>query len=173
MTRVFSFPPVSAPDATVLILGSMPGKRSLAENQYYAHPQNTFWRIVGTVFDFDPALPYAQRCDALRAAGVALWDVLGECERPGSLDSNIVEETIAPNDFAGFLATHPHIGAICFNGAKAEQSFLRHVLPGLNDTQRAIPRHRLPSTSPAHAGMRFEEKLASWREALTQPCRVQ
>lgn len=166
MSRIQSFAPVSAPDATRLILGSMPGARSLAEHQYYAHPQNAFWRIVGALFHFDSALPYDQRCDALRMAGVALWDVLGECVRPGSLDSAIIEASIAANDFAGFLDMHRSIRLICFNGAKAEQSFTRHVLPTLPARHRDIPRHRLPSTSPAHAGMRFEAKLARWQAVL-------
>lgn len=169
MSRVRSFAPVSAPDATRLILGSMPGALSLADAQYYAHPQNAFWRIAGALFDFDPALPYAQRCDALRAAGVALWDVLGECVRPGSLDSAIVEASIEANDLAGFLDAHPSIRLICFNGAKAEQSFARHVLPHVSERHRSIPRHRLPSTSPAHAGMRFDAKLACWRAVLLPP----
>jgi len=166
VSPVQSFAPVSAPDATRLILGSMPGARSLADAQYYAHPQNVFWRIAGALFEFDSALPYAERCEALRTARVALWDVLRECVRPGSLDSAIVETSIEPNDLAGFLDAHPAIQLICFNGAKAEQSFSRHVLPRLSDRHRDIPRHRLPSTSPAHAGMDFETKLARWQTVL-------
>jgi len=166
VTRIHSFAPVSTPNATCLILGSMPGKRSLAEQQYYAHPQNAFWRILGTILDFDPAQPYPRRCRALTDAGIALWDVLGECERHTSLDADIVEASIRPNDFNASLAAHPHIHAIFFNGAKAEQSFARHVLPGLNEEHASMPRTRLPSTSPAHAGMRFDTKLAHWREAL-------
>ena len=168
MTRIQSFAPVSAPDATRLVLGSMPGKRSLAEHQYYAHPQNAFWRIMGAVLGFDPAMTYTERCQALTGAGIALWDVLGECERHSSLDADIVEASIQPNDFACFLAGHPRIGAIYFNGTKAEQSFTRHVLPGLSARLTSLPRTRLPSTSPAHAGMRFDAKLACWREALTR-----
>jgi len=167
VTRIQSFAPVSAPDATRLVLGSMPGKRSLAEHQYYAHPQNAFWRIMGALLAFDPAMPYAERCQALTRAGIALWDVLGECERPGSLDADIVEASVQPNNFAGFLTGHPRIEAIYFNGAKAEQSFMRHVLPGLNKHHEHIRRTRLPSTSPAHAGMRFDDKLAHWRNALS------
>lgn len=169
VTRIQSFPPVSAPDATRLILGSMPGKRSLAEHQYYAHPQNAFWRIMACLLGFDPAMPYAARCEALTKAGIALWDVLGECERHSSLDSDIVEASIQPNDFPRFFAAHPHINAVFFNGTKAEQSFARHVLPSLNEPSASIPRTRLPSTSPAHAGMRFEGKLALWRDAVCPP----
>lgn len=166
MTRAQSFAPLARPEASRLILGSMPGARSLADNQYYAHPLNAFWPIMGRLFDFDPALPYTERCAALGRAGIALWDVLGECIRPGSLDSAIVEASIIPNDLPGFLAAHPHIRLIGFNGGKAEQSFERHVLAQLSPAQQAITRRRLPSTSPAFAGMRFEAKLAAWREVL-------
>jgi hypoxanthine-DNA glycosylase len=166
MSRIQGFAPVSSPAATRLVLGSMPGRRSLADGQYYAHPRNAFWPIMGALFDFDPVAPYPMRCDALRAAGIALWDVLGECERPTSLDADIVDASIRPNDFGRFLAGHRHIARILFNGAKAQHSFERHVLPGLDAHLRQLPRTRLPSTSPAHAGMRFEDKLAHWRAAL-------
>ena len=166
MFFVQSFAPVASPGATRLILGSMPGKRSLAARQYYAHPQNGFWKIVGRLFDFDSALPYAARCDALVAARVALWDVLAACTRTSSLDSDIVESSIVANDFAGFLASHPNIRVIYFNGSKAAESFERHVVPTLPSFVQSIARHRLPSTSPAHAAMRFDAKLAAWRRVL-------
>ncbi|MBT0960438.1 DNA-deoxyinosine glycosylase [Denitromonas iodatirespirans] len=167
MSYVQSFPPLAGPDARLLILGSMPSRRSLAEQQYYAHPHNAFWPIMAELFDIEVTAPYAERCAALTAAGVAVWDVLAACTRESSLDSDIVESSIVPNDFAGFLDTHPHIQAIYFNGAKAETSFLKHVLPSLSDPHLAIPRHRrLPSTSPAHAGLRFDAKLAAWQRAI-------
>lgn len=166
MSFVHSFAPIAAPDATRLILGSMPGKRSLAARQYYAHPQNSFWKILGHLLGFDPALPYAARCAALTAGGVALWDVLATCTRSSSLDSDIVESSIVANDFAGFLAAHPKIRAFYFNGAKAETSFTRHVVPTLSAALKTLPRRRLPSTSPAHAAMRFETKLAAWRGVI-------
>ena len=166
VSYVHSFAPIAAPDATRLILGSMPGKRSLAERQYYAHPQNSFWKILGHLLEFDPALPYPSRCAALTRGRVALWDVLAACTRTSSLDSDIVESSIVANDFAAFLATHPQIRAIYFNGAKAETSFVRHVLPTLPSSLQALTRRRLPSTSPAHAAMRFEAKLDAWRCVL-------
>ena len=167
MSFVQSFPPLATADARLLILGSMPGKRSLAEQQYYAHPHNAFWPIMAELFGFDVTAPYAERCAALSAAGVAVWDVLAACTRESSLDSDIVESSIVPNDFAGFLSAHPGIQAIYFNGAKAESSFNTHVLPTLSEAHAAIRRHRrLPSTSPAHAGLRFEAKLDAWQRAI-------
>ncbi|GAB4413133.1 MAG: DNA-deoxyinosine glycosylase [Sideroxydans sp.] len=152
-------PPVADGMAERLILGSMPGRQSLAAGQYYAHPRNVFWRIMGELVGAHPHLPYAARLQVLQSARLALWDVLHSCERKGSLDSDIQAETA--NDFARFFAEHPHITHVGFNGAKAEQSFRRlvlgkHPLPPLVLT-------RLPSTSPAHAGMPYAEKLACWR----------
>ncbi|MFV0664433.1 DNA-deoxyinosine glycosylase [Denitromonas sp.] len=167
MSYVQSFPPLAGPDARLLILGSMPGRRSLAEQQYYAHPHNAFWPIMAELFGIEVTAPYAERCAALTAAGVAVWDVLAACTRESSLDSDIVESSIVPNDFASFFDAHPRIEGIYFNGAKAETSFLKHVLPTLSDAHLAIPRHRrLPSTSPAHAGLRFDAKLAAWQRAI-------
>lgn len=162
MKRLHSFPPISNEHATVLILGSMPGKKSLEANQYYAHPANAFWKIMGELTGAHPALPYAERLRALTAAHIALWDVLHSCEREGSLDSDIEAE--AANDFAGFFARHPRIRHVYFNGAKAEQSFRKFVLG-----KQALPPlefYRLPSTSPAHAGMKYKEKLTKWENII-------
>ena len=164
MTKVSSFPPVVGRSPSALVLGSMPGKRSLEAGQYYAHPRNSFWRIVGEIAGFDPAAPYQVRLDALTASGIALWDVLDSCVRPGSADSAIEAGTRVANDFAAFFGEHPGIGLVCFNGAEAEKSFRRYVLPGLDTTR--IHCVRLPSTSPAYAVLSFEQKLAAWRTAL-------
>ncbi len=170
MTTVCSFAPVENPQARVLILGSMPGVASLTAGEYYAHPRNAFWRILGDIAGATPDLPYPERLQRLRAHGLALWDVLQSCERPGSLDADIVPDSMLANDFAGFLAGHRHIERIVFNGATAEQSFRRNVLPGLdaNGLATGLTLLRLPSTSPAHAGMPYERKLALWREALSR-----
>jgi hypoxanthine-DNA glycosylase len=159
VNRLRSFPPVADAQATRLILGSMPGKESLRQQQYYAHPHNAFWKIMGELCGAHPGLPYPQRLQALKAAHIALWDVLHTCEREGSLDSDIEAEEA--NDFASFFARHPRITQVYFNGAKAEQSFRKFVLG-----KQALPPLelvRLPSTSPAHAGMRYEEKLKAWQ----------
>jgi hypoxanthine-DNA glycosylase len=162
--RVTSFPPLIAPGATRLILGSMPGVASLTAGQYYAHPQNAFWRIMGAVVGFDAALPYKDRVAALRRGRVALWDVLAACERTGSLDSAIARASEEANDLAGLLAQHPRITRVYFNGAAAEAAFRRHCKALAARTDMRF--ERLPSTSPAHASLRSEQKCAVWRAAL-------
>lgn len=162
MSRHSSFPPVADPNAKILILGSMPGQRSLDAQQYYAHPHNAFWRIMGELVGAHPDLPYELRLERLKQSGIALWDVLQSCEREGSLDSDIKQEEA--NDFTKFFANHPDITRLYFNGAKAEQSFRKFV-----SGKQQIPElemSRLPSSSPAHAGMKYADKLAAWRVIL-------
>ena len=157
MTRVQSFPPIVSPQSKLLILGSMPGEASLKAGQYYAHPRNAFWHIMGELFDAGPSLPYQERVAILQSIGVALWDSLQACIRRGSLDASIKEEVA--NDFPALFAKYPNITHVFFNGSKAERSFLRHT------TTLSEDRHvfaRLPSTSPAHAAMRLEAKVQAW-----------
>jgi double-stranded uracil-DNA glycosylase len=161
---VAGFPPIADERATLLILGSMPGAASLAAHQYYAHPHNVFWRIMARVNGFAPDAPYPLRVSALQSARIAVWDVLKFCERPGSLDASIVRASEVANDFAAFFAQHPAIVGVLFNGAAAEASFKRHCAPLLSDPRLRF--QRLPSTSPAHATLRFEQKLAAWTAAL-------
>jgi len=153
------FPPIARPGARILILGSMPGQASLAAGQYYAHPRNAFWPIMATLLGFDPALPYRERAARLTAAGIALWDVLHACSRPGSRDTAIDHESAEANDFAAFFSAHPHIGHVFFNGTAATTLFRRHC----PEQARTLPLTRLPSTSPAHAGRNFADKLAAWQ----------
>jgi len=161
---VHSFPPVADPDARVLILGSMPGTASLAADEYYAHPRNLFWPIMGELIGAHRGLPYAERLQRVRGAGIALWETLASCVRPGSLDSAIERESIVVNDFAGFYAAHPQLRRVCFNGAASADIYRRHVLPTL--PAHDIEYLRLPSTSPAHASLSFERKLQAWRQVL-------
>jgi len=165
--RLVSFPPIVDPGASVLILGSMPGKMSLAARQYYAHPQNSFWRIMRELVDLDPEASYQERLDGLRSVGIALWDVLRSCQRKGSLDSAI--RNAKPNDFAAFFRKHPGIQLVCFNGAKAERCYVQLVLPRL--AGQSPPWALLPSSSPAHAGLSFRHKVARWRTAMAPETR--
>jgi len=164
--RVESFAPIVGEDPRLLILGSMPGSRSLEAGEYYAHPRNRFWAILEALDLIPPCLPYEKRTMAVAARGIALWDVLHSCERPGSLDASIVEATEVANDIAGLLRRHPCIRAIAFNGAKAENAFRRHVTPSLlQETRQRLKMLRLPSTSPAHA-ISMERKAEAWRWIL-------
>ena len=164
MLRLSGFPPISTPHARVLILGTMPGVASLKAREYYAHPRNAFWPIMGEIFAARSNLSYVERVKILNTRGIAVWDVLKYCQRQGSLDSAIQQE--APNAIAAFVAEHRQLVRICFNGRKAEQLFRKLIciegLPSL-----ALLRFiALPSTSPAYASVSFDQKLKRWREGL-------
>ncbi|MEM9605631.1 MAG: DNA-deoxyinosine glycosylase [Pseudomonadota bacterium] len=157
---ISSFAPVVPAAPRVLMLGSMPGVRSLHEQQYYAHPQNQFWRLMAVVLDQAAVPPdYAARLAMLSDAGVALWDVLAECTREGSLDSAIRDERA--NDIGALLSGSPALRVVALNGRKAESSFARHVgyVPGVMVVG-------LPSSSAANARLTFEAKAALWCEGL-------
>jgi hypoxanthine-DNA glycosylase len=162
------FPPVADARARVLVLGSLPGRKSLEMRQYYAQPHNAFWKIMGRLFGAEPSLPYEQRLARLRACGVAVWDVLAAGERAGSLDSAIVPSSIVVNDFGAFFAAHPRIRLVCFNGNTAATLFRRKVRPALAAHAALLPMRIAPSTSPAHASLRFEQKLERWKAALLE-----
>jgi hypoxanthine-DNA glycosylase len=163
-TLLYCFEPVADWDAEILILGSMPGRESLAAGQYYANRRNTFWKIMAELFGFDPNASYEHRLHGLKAARIALWDVLQSCTRVGSLDAKIDTESITVNDFQGFFHTHKKIRTVFFNGSKAESTYRRYVQP----TVITVPVSyvRLPSTSPAHAALSYEQKLQAWKTAL-------
>lgn len=152
-----SFPPVVDPAVRVLICGSLPGDRSLAARQYYAHPQNQFWRLASAVIGRDlVALPYADRLTALLEAHIGLWDVVATAQRKGSTDAALAD--ISPNDIAALAGTLPDLRAIAFNGGTA----LRH---GLRQLGAAAGRHAivaLPSSSPLYT-IGFDAKLPAWR----------
>jgi double-stranded uracil-DNA glycosylase len=164
---VEGFPPIAASDARLLILGSAPSVESLKQQQYYAHPRNSFWSIVVSLLH--PAteeLGYNERTLLLQQNHIALWDVMRSCERPGSLDSAIVAGSIQTNPFNLFFTKHPEIQALFFNGAKAEETYRKRVLPDINNAHRNLKRFRLPSTSPAMATLNFAEKRGQWRLLL-------
>lgn len=143
--RKYSFPPVARADARLLVLGSLPGDRSLAERRYYAHPQNQFWRLIGGAIgrDLSP-LPYPERLGALQDAGVALWDVVAHAQRRGSSDAAIADP--AANDLAALIATLPELRAVAFNGGTA----YRHGLRALGPAAARLATIPLPSSSPLH-----------------------
>jgi hypoxanthine-DNA glycosylase len=162
--KSIGFDAVETSDARVLILGTLPGAKSLEQGEYYAHPQNSFWWIMGNLVGASPDLPYADRLDRLRKSGIALWDVCRTAERAGSSDVKILMETVETNDFRSFFARHTHVEHICFNGQLAEKLFQRKVMPFL-EYLRPISHRVLDSTSPLHT-IRRELKLLRWRDGL-------
>lgn len=164
--RLLGLPPVVGTGTRLLILGSFPSVKSLQLQQYYAHPQNHFWKILQALWPGDP-LParehYAQRCAWAQAHGLGIWDVYASCEREGSLDSAIRRAEV--NDFAALRARCPQLRLIAHNGGES----FRHakaVRAALGVEH--FPLVQLPSTSPANASWSFERKLAAWREAALQ-----
>lgn len=148
--------PVIAPDTRILILGSFPGAASLAAQQYYAHPRNQFWKLVGALVGENlHGLPYNERLPRLLAHRFGLWDVLAACEREGSLDSAIRKP--AANDFERLHKLCPHLETVGFNG-QASGKFAPQF------EQAGYRTMVLPSSSPAHMAMTFEQKLAVWQQ---------
>ncbi len=161
MTRSEGFSPIARQDARVLILGSLPGQKSIEEQRYYAHPRNAFWPIMGALFGINGS--YETRSVQITENSIALWDVLFASVRPGSLDADIQNDTALVNDFEAFLNRHSQVELIVFNGKKAEQLFLKLVPTEITAQQRLLG---LPSTSPAYAAMPYAKKLQKWQTAL-------
>jgi hypoxanthine-DNA glycosylase len=153
-------PPVAGPKPRLLVLGSFPSVASLASQQYYAHPRNHFWRILGALWQLPLAeWPYAQRIAQAQQSGLAIWDVYAACRREGSLDAAIEDARL--NDLAGFVARHPSCQVIAHNGGESARAM--RVTQALG-----LPVRRLPSTSPANASWSFERKLAAWRAVFEE-----
>lgn len=151
------FAPVASSDARILILGTLPGVASIKQQQYYAHPQNAFWRLLEQLFNIPAQASYERYCQSAQAHGLAIWDVCHTAQRFGSLDSSIQGHSIIANDINHLLTSCPHITLIAFNGQAAAQLFKKHI--HLTPT---IPTVTLPSTSPANARLSFEQKLLQW-----------
>jgi hypoxanthine-DNA glycosylase len=150
------FPPVLNAHTRILVLGSFPGAASLAASQYYAHPRNGFWRLIGAVLSEPLAeLPYEARLERLLAHRIGLWDVLDACYREGSLDSAIRDPRA--NDFSPLKARCPALAKVCFNGKTSGRFAPQFAAAGFATLV-------LPSSSPAHASLSFEQKLAIWRQ---------
>ncbi|MBS7786636.1 DNA-deoxyinosine glycosylase [Flavobacterium sp. CYK-55] len=157
--KIKSFPPIVNPQTRVLILGTMPGAASLAQSEYYAHPQNQFWKIMFTIFAYRTTPEtFVEKVKLIQQNHIGLWDVLQYCEREGSLDSNI--KNPEENDLPGLLKQYPNIQKIIFNGQESHRLFHKkfgHLIH--------LEKHIMPSTSPAHT-LEFEHKLAAWQKAL-------
>ncbi len=157
--------PIEGPAARILVLGSFPGARSLAAREYYAHPQNRFWRTVGTALDEPVASGYTARTTSLRAHRIALWDVLGACGRRGSLDSAIAPGSEVPNDLGALVGRHPELRRILINGRKAADLFTRFIVPDEFWPDLGLDVRVMPSTSPANA-RDIAGQLRDWCAAL-------
>jgi len=174
-----AFPPIASKDACILVLGSMPGRRSLVDQEYYAHPGNAFWKIIcdttgcgssGCNSKGSAADDYETRKAILLQNKIAVWDVLLHCERPGSLDSKIKPASMVCNDFHAFFQIHRKISKILFNGKTAENVYRRHVEQSHPDLYAPLLQkptlYSLPSTSPAMASLSYPRKLDIWSQAL-------
>jgi hypoxanthine-DNA glycosylase len=167
--RVRSFPAVIGADTRILILGSMPGVVSLGAQQYYAHPQNHFWKIAGALCGAGPELPYEQRLQTILSRGLGLWDVLQSCVRRGSLDTAIEFDSAVANELLPVLRRAGSVMRLCCNGGTAYRALQRHFGQQLAREFPHIDVRRLPSTSPANASWTYARKLAAWAPALRAP----
>ena len=158
MNNCKSFSPSADKNSKVLILGSMPGIKSLEDQQYYAHPQNRFWKVMGYICN-EPGLhefSYESKLKVLLKNNIALWDTIKSCKREGSLDSDIQDET--PNDIRELLKKYPDITKICLNGNKSYSLFKKYF-PDLLDKYNC---HKMPSTSPANARYNLDRLIKEW-----------
>ena len=162
MNNCKSFKPSIDNNSKILILGSMPGVKSLEEQQYYAHPQNRFWKVIGCICN-EPKIPelnYEIKLKTLLNNNIALWDTLKSCKREGSLDSDIQNE--APNDIRKLLKKYPNIKMICLNGNKSYSAFKKYF-PDLLEKYTC---YKLPSTSPANARYKLDDLFKEWKIAI-------
>ncbi|WP_144281105.1 DNA-deoxyinosine glycosylase [Chryseobacterium echinoideorum] len=156
--RISSFPPIINADSKILILGSIPGVKSLEKQQYYGHPQNKFWKIIFELFNEEFTEGYTEKINVLKKHHIALWDVIDSCERKGSLDSEIKNEEA--NQIPELLQEYPNIQAIFCNGGKSYKNLQKML-----GKDSIIPFYLLPSTSPLHT-ISFEKKLEEWKRIL-------
>ena len=153
-----SFTPSIDNNSKILILGSMPGVKSLYEQQYYAHPQNRFWKVMGSICNVPNLHEYSYdlKLKTLLNNNIALWDTIKTCKRDGSLDSDIQNET--PNDIRKLLKTYPNIKTICLNGNKSYSAFKKYF----PDLLEKYNYHKMPSTSPANARYSLDKLIEEW-----------
>ncbi|TDQ08410.1 DNA-deoxyinosine glycosylase [Pedobacter metabolipauper] len=154
-----AFPPIAGPESRILILGTMPGDRSLKLQQYYGHSGNHFWKMMFLLFDKTFTPDYETRKQLLLDHGIALWDVLQACECEGSSDNNIKNEVA--NNFSAFYTAHPYIKTIFFASKKAEAFYDKYVIKDPAKTYDT-----LPSPSSANTWKTFDQKLEEWKKIL-------
>ena len=158
------FPPILGDSPRALVLGTLPSQSSLAKLEYYGHPRNAFWPIMAALFGATGG--YEERCNAIKERGIAVWDVLAESVRPGSMDADIDSRTARPNPIAELVNSNDSLRLVCFNGRKARQLFERLVV--IDEMPRTVTFLDLPSTSPAYAAMSIDDKTAAWRAVLAR-----
>ena len=156
-----SFAPIADQKTRILILGSLPGDKSLAENQYYAHPRNRFWRVLAEITDSQLPNNYEEKINLLQQNKIGVWDVVRAAKRVGSLDTNILDEV--PNDLDSFIELHPKLEIIAFNGAKSQKLFDKYFR-----RKAELKYIALPSTSPANALFTFERLCEKWQEIFAR-----
>ncbi|MCO1602245.1 DNA-deoxyinosine glycosylase [Desulfosporosinus nitroreducens] len=156
MSQVSSFKPIVDERSRILILGSMPGVESLRLQEYYANPRNQFWKLIYALFELEPSKSFDERVSFVKSKGIALWDVIENCLREGSLDSAIKEEKV--NNFRGLFKAYPSIETVLFNGGKAYETYKKWV--GF-EALTNITFLKLTSSSPANT-KKYEEKLREW-----------
>lgn len=166
MTTKHALPPVVDEKSSIVILGTLPGDESLRLQQYYANPNNQFWRLLSEIYGAPVGTTYPERLQFLVARRLAVWDVLARAQRVGSADSAI--RNAKPNDFSGFLTAFPRLGRVAFNGTSAARLWERHIASSTGVPERGLTASTLPSSSgaPGRHVLRFDEKVARWREVL-------
>ncbi|HEY5593436.1 MAG TPA: DNA-deoxyinosine glycosylase [Paludibacter sp.] len=157
--QVLGLEPLCDKNSCILILGTMPGEESLRRQEYYGNPRNLFWKLMGEITGEPAPLVYEQKKTYLLHHGIALWDMCAECVRPGSLDSNIMDEV--PNDIKRFVASHPNIKVIGLNGGKSGNMFRKYV-----GSIAGVAVVELPSSSPANSGIPWEIKVEKWKRLI-------
>jgi TDG/mug DNA glycosylase family protein len=162
MPRVFSIEPIIGRNPRIIILGSMPGIISINAAQYYANPRNLFWTVLADLFSIDIDCSYESKVQQMEELPIILWDTLKACHREGSLDSKILSANIEANDIGALLKQFPTVQAIAFNGGASAKYFDRLVKPQLSK-DLSVELFKMPSTSPANAGMKQQQKLEIWR----------
>ena len=156
-----SFDPISNADTTILILGTLPGDKSLELGEYYGHSRNRFWKIISTITNNDLPITYSDKKALLLKSKIGIWDVAIKANRKGSLDSAIEDEE--PNDLENFIKRHKNLNVIGFNGTKSEALFDKYF-----DRKSGLKYISLPSTSPANTGIDFDNICKLWRQILTK-----